>query len=114
MAARIDTEYSDERRSSLQRSAIFVDCLGGFHSFVRPAPRAFFRPDRQIAQPPRAGPVKAGRVFAATRRALALIGPSTAARSIGSGLEGARNSRCAGGGRCLTVVMKCRRGWLWL
>jgi len=36
---------------------------------VRPAPRAFFRPDRQSAQPPRAGPVKAGRVFAATRRA---------------------------------------------
>jgi hypothetical protein len=33
------------------------------HSLVRPAPRAFFRPDRQISQPPRAGPVKAGRVF---------------------------------------------------
>jgi len=39
------------------------------HSFVRPAPRAFFRPDRQNTQPPRAGPVKAGRAFAATRRA---------------------------------------------
>jgi hypothetical protein len=39
------------------------------HSLVRPAPRAFFRPDRQISQPPRAGPVKAGRGFAATRRA---------------------------------------------
>src|SRR6516164_9347689 len=39
------------------------------HSLVRPAPRAFFHPDRQISQPSRAGPVKAGRVFAATRRA---------------------------------------------
>jgi hypothetical protein len=55
------------------------------HSLVRPAPRAFFHPDRQISQPPRAGPVKAGRVFAATRRALALTGLSTVARSSGSG-----------------------------
>jgi hypothetical protein len=31
------------------------------HSLVRPAPRAFFHPDRQISQPPRAGGVKAGR-----------------------------------------------------
>jgi len=31
------------------------------HSFVRPAPRAFFRPDRPISQPSRAGPVKVGR-----------------------------------------------------
>src|SRR5260370_37151262 len=28
------------------------------HSLVRPAPRAFFHPDRQISQPSRAGPVK--------------------------------------------------------
>src|SRR5271169_5005913 len=35
---------------------------------THPAPRAFFRPDRRIPQPPRAGPVKAGRVFAATRK----------------------------------------------
>ena len=28
-----------------------------------PRPRAFFRPDHQLSQPPRAGPVKAGRVF---------------------------------------------------
>src|SRR6516165_1480387 len=48
---------------------LFGYCVRRFHSFVRPAPRAFFRPDRQIAQPSRAGPVKAGRVFAATRRA---------------------------------------------
>ena len=27
-----------------------------------------FRPGRKIPQPPRTGPVKAGRVFAATRR----------------------------------------------
>ena len=33
------------------------------HSLVRPAQRAFFHPDRQISQPPRAGAVKAGRVF---------------------------------------------------
>ena len=33
------------------------------HSLVRPGPRAFFHPDRQISQPPRAGAVKAGRVF---------------------------------------------------
>jgi hypothetical protein len=72
MAARIDAEYSDERRS-LQRSAIFADCLGGFHSLVRPAPRAFFRPDREIAQPPRAGPVKAGRVFAAKLSSASLL-----------------------------------------
>jgi hypothetical protein len=39
------------------------------HSLVRPVPRAFF-PDRQIWQPPRAGPVKAGRVFAAKGSAL--------------------------------------------
>ena len=49
------------------------------NSLVRSAPRAFFRPDRQISQPPRAGPVKAGRAFAATRKGLALIGPSTVA-----------------------------------
>ena len=64
------------------------------HSLVRPAPRAFFHPDRQISQPPRAGPVKAGRLFAATRNGLALIGPSTAACLIGSGLQaGARQFR---------------------
>src|ERR1700681_4706009 len=56
-------------------------------SFVRPAPRAFFRPDRQIAQPPRAGPVKAGRVFRGHPQGLALIGASTVASLIGSGLE---------------------------
>jgi hypothetical protein len=40
---------------------------------VRPAPRAFFRPDREIAQPPRAGPVKAGRVFAAKLSSASLL-----------------------------------------
>ena len=55
-------------------------CGGGEQSpaLPRPAPRAFFRPDRQTRSR-RAGPVKAGRVFAATRRAC-LTGPSAAAR----------------------------------
>ena len=53
--------------------------VSNHHPYRDPAPRAFFRPDRQIAQPPRAGPVKAGRAFAATRKGLDLIGPSTVA-----------------------------------
>src|SRR5271163_1960589 len=57
-------------------SDLVGDCLGRFESFVRPAPRAFFHPDRQSQQPPRAGPVKVGRVFAATRRAWPCMGPS--------------------------------------
>jgi hypothetical protein len=59
----------------------------GSHSLVRPAPRAFFRPDRQISQPSRAGAVKAGRALRAATEGLALIAPSTTARSIGWGGE---------------------------
>jgi hypothetical protein len=46
---------------------------------------AFFRPDRQISQPPRAGPVKAGRALRGHPKGLALIGPSTVASLIGPG-----------------------------
>jgi hypothetical protein len=46
---------------------------------VRPAPRVFFHPDRQFSQPPRTGPVKAGRIFRGHPKGLALIGPSTVA-----------------------------------
>ena len=38
------------------------------HSFVRPAPGAFFRPDRIPLSPPRAAVVKDGRVFSGHRR----------------------------------------------
>ena len=38
------------------------------HSFVRPAPRAFFRPDRKCPSPSRAAAVKAGRSFSGHRR----------------------------------------------
>jgi hypothetical protein len=54
----------------------------------------------QIHTPPRAGPVKAGRVFRGQPKGLALIGPSTAACLIGSGLEAA--GICAGTGACVT------------
>src|SRR3984893_8368876 len=58
------------------------------HSLVRPAPRAFFRPDRQNSQPPRAGPVKAGRVFLRGHpKGFAVTGPRTDACWIGSGLQ---------------------------
>jgi hypothetical protein len=41
------------------RHAIFCSPLS-FHSFVRPAPRAFFRPDRIFPSPSRAAAVKDG------------------------------------------------------
>ena len=44
-------------------------------------------PTAGIPQPPRAGPVKAGRVFRGHPQGLALIGPSTVASLIGSGLK---------------------------
>jgi hypothetical protein len=44
-------------------------------------------PTAQISQPPRGGPVKAGRVFRGHPKGSALIGPSTAASLIGSGLK---------------------------
>jgi hypothetical protein len=43
----------------LRLNAIFVVLLS-FHSFVRPAPRAFFRPDRIFPSPSRAAAVKDG------------------------------------------------------
>jgi hypothetical protein len=55
------------------------------HSFVRPAPRAFFRPDRTTRRRRAQGLSKAGRVFRGHPQGLALTGTSTAARLSGSG-----------------------------
>ena len=49
-----------------------------FHSFVRPAPQAFFRPDRIFASPSRAAAVKDGASFSAAE-GLSLTDASTAA-----------------------------------
>src|ERR1017187_8725040 len=92
MAVKNHAEYGDESEHNKTLRSLLMGSIVLFcwvHSLVRPAPRAFFRPDRQISQPPRAGPVKAGRVFRGHPQGLALTGPSTAARSIGSGLEAA-------------------------
>jgi hypothetical protein len=48
------------------------------HSFVRPAPRAFFRPDRGFPPPSRAAAVKDGAFFSAAE-GLSLTDASTAA-----------------------------------
>ena len=72
-----------------------------WHSSVRPAPQAFFRPDHETVRPPRAGAVKAGRVLCGHPQGLALIGPSTVACSIGLGLEAANCPR--EWGRSITV-----------
>src|SRR6202171_3553279 len=55
-----------------------------FHSFVRPAPRAFFRPDRIFPSPSRAAAVKDGRFFSAAE-GLSLTDASTAAGCQRSG-----------------------------
>jgi hypothetical protein len=47
-------------------------------------------PRSPISQPPRVGPVKAGRVFRGHPKGSALIGPSTVASLIGSGAAGDR------------------------
>jgi hypothetical protein len=83
------------------RSALGFWILLQVHSLVRPTPRAFFRPDRQILQPPRAGGVKAGRQSA--RKApvafpgRALTAPSTAASYIGRDRKAPHLSHVAGG-----------------
>ncbi len=59
--------------------------------FGSTASLVFFRPDRPISQPPRAGAVKAGRVLRGHRKAWALIDPSTAACSRSD--RGARRPR---------------------
>ena len=90
MAVKNHAEYGDESEHNKNLLSLLMGLSFrsvGSHSLVRPAPRAFFRPDRQISQPPRAGPVKAGRVFRGHPKGLALIGPSTVASSIVSGLQ---------------------------
>src|SRR5277367_5556510 len=49
-----------------------------FHSFVRPAPRAFFRPDRIFPSPSRAAAVKDG-AFLSAAEGSSLTDASTAA-----------------------------------
>ena len=70
--------------------ASFVKEVGSFfylfgrHSLVRPAPRAFFRPDRILAVAV-ARSEGQGRRFFSAAEGLSLTGPSTMARSIRSG-----------------------------
>ena len=71
-----------------------VSCRAWVHSFVRPALRAFFRPDRRFHAPPRARRIKAGRVFRGHPKGLALYCPSTAVTLTGSGFKAA--GTCAG------------------
>src|ERR1700682_2831911 len=54
-----------------------------FHSFVRPAPRAFFRPDRIFPSPSRSG--GQGRRFFSAAEGLSLTDASTAAGCRRSG-----------------------------
>lgn len=56
--------------------------------FGSTASLVFFRPDRPFHSRRAQGAVKAGRVLRGHRKAWALIGPSTAACSIGSGVQG--------------------------
>jgi len=70
------------------------DFLSWVHSLVRPAPRAFFRPDRRLPTPTRAEAVKVGRHSAiAATPALpgrTLTASSTAANLTRSGLKARR------------------------